>query len=113
MTYLYPIFLTCIILFLIFEIVTCFNQRLFNIIKGEKTLYLKQELEQCRYNKHCKIIYLNSCSKLKGCYITNTTTSLIFPYYICTNEYKKDYGILIFSKEYYIIKNKLKELNNK
>ena len=95
---------------IIFEIVTMLSQRLYHYIKGIGFDYLKYELSNCRLNTfNSKIINLEGISELNGSYITNTGSSIIFPYYI-SDKNNNDYGILIFSKEYFLVKNKFKEL---
>ena len=64
--------------------------------------------------KHLEFIRLvangeTQSNALNGLYIAKTGTSILFPYYF-SNEHDTHYGILIFSKEYFMVKNKFKEL---
>ena len=94
----------------VLEIVTICLQKLYYVIYGNRFGMLLTELNDCRLNPvETTIISLNRKSKLDGRYITNTTTSFIFPYYLSTNS-DLDYGILRYSKAYYEVKRKFKEL---
>ena len=97
-------------IWVIFELIIILYQGLYHYIKKSGKIYLEQELCDCCLNIYSNtMICLRNNSKLNGSYISKTFTSIIFPYYFSTNK-NIDYGILIFSKEYYIIKNKFKEL---
>ena len=102
--------ITILVSWIIYEIVTLIIQGLYHYIKGNGKLLLDQELSSCWLNSlDDDIIYLNNRSDLHGDYITKTGTSILFPYYFSTQN-NIDYGILIFSKEYFMVKNKFKEL---
>lgn len=102
--------ITILVSWIIYEIVTLIIQGLHHYIKGNGKLLLDQELSSCWLNSlDDDIISLNNRSDLHGDYITKTRTSILFPYYF-SNQNDIDYGILIFSKEYFMVKNKFKEL---
>lgn len=102
--------LACLFACIVFEIVTLSCQKLYHYIKGSGVLFLQKELSDCRLNTlSSDIIGLSGNSELDGSYIALTKTSIIFPYYISSNN-KLDYGILIFSKSYFLVRNKFKEL---
>lgn len=102
--------ITILVLWIVYEIGTLVLQGLHHYIKGNGKLLLDQELSSCWLNSlDDDIIYLNNRSDLHGDYITKTGTSILFPYYFSTQN-NIDYGILIFSKEYFMVKNKFKEL---
>jgi len=98
------------ILWIVFEIGTLIIQGLHHYIKGNGKLLLEQELLDCELSDilDCTI-YLNNKSDLHGWYISKTETSILFPYYFSSKN-NIDYGILIFSDEYFMVKNKFKEL---
>ena len=74
-------------------------------------MMLEKELsDSCLNRLNKSIIILNSNTKLSGFYVAKTDTSIIFPYYLSSTT-GEDYSILIFSKEYFIVKNKFRELN--
>lgn len=96
---------------IVFESLTLLTQGLHHFIKRNGTEMIKEELSDCQINIFdTSIISLRNKSLLKGSYITTTKTSIIFPYYISDSN-NKDYGILIFSKSYFLVKEKFKELN--
>lgn len=105
--------ISVVILFVwfIFEIVTILSQGLYHFIYGSGYEMLNQELSDCRLNScDSSIICLRNKSILKGSYIATTKTSIIFPYYISDSS-NKDYGIFVFSKSYFLVKRKFKELH--
>ena len=102
--------ITILVSWIICEIVTLILQGLHHYIKRNGKLHLERELSDCELSIFTdRIIYLNNRSDLHGNYITKTGTSILFPYYF-SNQNNIDYGILIFSKEYFMVKNKFKEL---
>jgi|SRR5690348_3353691 len=106
------IILTSILFFVwpIFEIVTMCNQGLHHFIRGKGTGLLKKEFKNCQINPvDNKIIGLNDSSEIHGRYVAKTGTSIIFPYYLCSYQ-GYDYGILIFSKPFFMTRRKFKEL---
>ena len=111
MPFLFIVFIiTILVSWIICEIVTLILQGLYHYIKGNGKLLLDQELSSCWLNSlDDDIISLNNRSDLHGDYITKTRTSILFPYYF-SNQNDIDYGILIFIKEYFMVKNKFKEL---
>lgn len=99
------------ILWVVFESVTLLSRGLYHFIKRNGTEMIKEELSDCWLNNlDTSIICLRNKSQLKGSYITTTKTSIISPYYI-SDLNNKDYGILIFSKSYFLVKEKFKQLN--
>lgn len=102
--------ITILVVWIVFEIVTLICEGLHNYIKGNGKLLLEQELLDCELSDilDCTI-YLNNKSDLHGWYISKTETSILFPYYFSSKN-NIDYGILIFSDEYFMVKNKFKEL---
>ena len=102
--------ITILVSWIIYEIVTLIIQGLHHYIKGNGKLLLEKELSSCwLYSLNDDVIRLNNMSDLNGLYIAKTGTSILFPYYF-SNEHDTHYGILIFSKEYFMVKNKFKEL---
>ena len=107
---LYSIIISFLVSWIICEIITLMCEGLHNYIKGNGKLLLEKELSSCWLNSfNDDIISLNNRSDLHGNYIAKTGTSILFPYYF-SNQNDIDYGILIFSKEYFMVKNKFKEL---
>ena len=102
--------ITILVSWIIYEIGTLIIQGLHHYIKGNGKLLLEQEFSSCWLNSfNDDVISLNNKSDLHGNYIAKTGTSILFPYYF-SNQNNIDYGILIFSKEYFMVKNKFKEL---
>ena len=92
------------------ELITIIIQGLHHYIKGDVRLLLEKELSDCRLNVfNDSVIALKNASELDGQYIATTVTSILFPYYL-SNRQATCYGILIFSKEYFMVRNKFKEL---
>ena len=107
---LYSIIISFLVSWIICEIITLMCEGLHNYIKGNGKLLLEKELLDCEMNISCDyIISLNNRSDLHGNYIAKTGTSILFPYYFSSKN-NIDYGILIFSEEYFMVKNKFKEL---
>lgn len=99
-----------LVVWLIFEFVTLKTQGLHHRIKGNGRLFLEKEFSDCGLNSlDSSIICLRNTTELNGFYVSTTGTSILFPYYF-SNQNNVDYGILIFSKEYFIVRNKFKEL---
>lgn len=97
-------------IWLIFELVTLGCQGLHHYIKGSGRFLLEKEFSDCWLNSiNNKIICLRSKSELNGRYVSTTGSSILFPYYFSNNN-NVDYGILIFSKEYFMVRNKFREL---
>jgi len=110
MDILYSIIISFLVLWIIYEIITLGFQGLNHYIKGNGKLLLEKELSSCWLNSfNDDVISLNNMSDLNGFYIAKTGTSILFPYYF-SNERDTHYGILIFSEEYFMVKNKFKEL---
>ena len=107
-----PVILTLVFLWLVFELVTLFCQKLWNTIHGNGIILLEKELSSSRLNSLDRsIIGLNGVSELNARYVTTTATSIVFPYYLL--DYNgMEYGILLFSKAYFIVRKKHKELKN-
>ena len=102
--------ITGLFVWFVFEIVTASVQGLYHYIKGNGRVFLEKELSDCSLNTVDRnMISLKGMSELNGSYISTTSTSIIFPYYLL-NKDNISYGILLFSKEYFIVKNKFKEL---
>jgi len=103
--------ITILVLWIVFEIGTLIIQGLHHYIKGNGKLLLEIELSDCQQiNVFCdSVISLNNRSDLHGKFISRTGNSILFPYYF-SSENDIDYGILIFSDEYFMVKNKFKEL---
>jgi hypothetical protein len=102
--------ITILVSWIVYEIGTLIIQGLHHYIKGNGKLLLEKELLDCELIDifDCTI-YLNNKSDLHGNYISKTGTSILFPYYFSSKN-SIDYGILIFSDEYFMVKNKFKEL---
>ena len=111
MTNLFTFFIiTILVTWIVCELFNLAYQGLHHYIKGNGKLLLEKELLDCEMNISCDyIISLNNTSDLHGNYIAKTGTSILFPYYFSSKN-NIDYGILIFSKEYFMVKNKFKEL---
>jgi len=111
MTNLFTFFIiTILVTWIVCELFNLAYQGLHHYIKGNGKLLLEKELLDCEMNSfHDYIISLNNRSDLHGNYIAKTGTSILFPYYF-SSQNDIDYGILIFSKEYFMVKNKFKEL---
>lgn len=110
MDILYSIIISFLVLWIIYEIITLMCEGLHHYIKGNGKLLLEKELSSSWLNRfNDDIISLNNRSDLNGLYIAKTGTSILFPYYF-SNEHDTHYGILIFSEEYFMVKNKFKEL---
>lgn len=99
------ILLIVVFLWLLAEVVTLFIMKL--------PLFKKLDLTQTEINtlKNNILTFSNSNIKNKFDYITNTPIPILFPYYISINNYKNSRTIMRFSKNYFLIKNKYKELN--
>ncbi len=108
---LFTVFIiTILVTWIVCELFNLAYQGLHNYIKGNGKLLLEKELSSCWLNSfNDDIISLNNRSDLHGNYIAKTGTSILFPYYFSSKN-NIDYGILIFSKEYFMVKNKFKEL---
>ena len=111
MTNLFIVFIiTILVVWIVCELFNLAYQGLHHYIKGNGKLLLEKELLDCEMNISCDyIISLNNRSDLHGNYIAKTGTSILFPYYFSSKN-DIDYGILIFSEEYFVVKNKFKEL---
>jgi len=111
MTNLFTFFIiTILVTWIVCELFNLAYQGLHHYIKGNGKLLLEKELSSCWLNSfNDDIISLNNRSDLHGNYIAKTGTSILFPYYFSSKN-NIDYGILIFSAEYFMIKNKFKEL---
>jgi len=111
MTNLFIVFIIIILfVWIVCEFFNLAYQGLHHRIKGNGKLLLEKELLDCEISISCDyIIDLNNRSDLHGYYISKTGTSILFPYYFSSKN-NIDYGILIFSAEYFMIKNKFKEL---
>jgi len=102
--------ITILVLWIVSELFNLAYDGLHHYIKGNGKLLLEKELSSCwLYSLNDDVIRLNNMSDLNGLYIAKTGTSILFPYYF-SNEHDTHYGILIFSKEYFMVKNKFKEL---
>jgi hypothetical protein len=108
---LFTVFIiTILVTWIVCELFNLAYQGLHNYIKGNGKLLLEKELSSCWLNSfNDDIISLNNKSDLNGNYIAKTGTSILFTYYF-SSQNGIDYGILIFSDEYFMIKNKFKEL---
>lgn len=92
------------------ESVVLHTQKLHHYIKRNGADMLHKELEGASLNHiNTKIILINGTSELSGVFITDTCASIIFPYYLYDTN-RNSYGILIFSKAYWIVRAKYKEL---
>lgn len=102
--------ITILVVWIVSELFNLAYQGLHHYIKGNGKLLLEKELSSCWLNSfNDDIISLNNRSDLHGNYIAKTGTSILFPYYFSSKN-DIDYGILIFSEEYFVVKNKFKEL---
>jgi hypothetical protein len=102
--------ITILVVWIVSELFNLAYQGIHHYIKGNGKLLLEKELLDCEMNISCDyIISLNNKSDLHGNYIAKTGTSILFPYYFASKN-NIDYGILIFSAEYFMVKNKFKEL---
>ena len=102
--------ITILVVWIVCEFFNLAYQGLHHYIKGNGKLLLEKEISSSWLNNfNDDIISLNNRSDLNGLYIAKTGTSILFPYYF-SNEHDTHYGILIFSEEYFMVKNKFKEL---
>lgn len=111
---MHKIILLIIILFiirLIIEICIIFSQGLYHYIHGYGYNLLCDEIKNGYVDDSENMIHLRCSTQLRGRYIADTKLCILFPYHLSNDTYYA-YGILIFSKEYYLIKNTLKQKKN-
>lgn len=96
---------------LVLELITLlWYFKCWDYIRNEGFQYLKNELDKSTiFDESKDRLELSNNSPLKGGYIYTTYISRIFPYILVSydNHY---YGILVFTKEYYLIKKRFDEL---
>jgi hypothetical protein len=99
------------ILYVLFESVSMVVYGNHCFIRHTGVDMLKEELSDARLNTlNENIISLNSKSTLKGWFISKQSFSLLFPYYLSSVN-GNNYGVLIFSKSYFLVKQKYREFN--
>lgn len=102
-----------VLAYLISQLIGSYILGCFKRVRGIYYDYLKKELSiNVRLTGNGQGISLKFITPILGLYVDKQTYNLFFPYVLYTNDCQT-FGILRYSKAYYLVKNKFKELENK